>query len=322
MRFPTVDSLLALRLFALQLSAFQLLAFRLLGFSPRGLQWLQGRKAREAREARGSRKSRKSRKTPSCSKVLMVSKALSVLLALLPAAARAQLPLTIEQLLVPQQRVQGFASLDYRAESPLPGLERRGSRLSTGLRYGLHRRWEVNASLGRSSLARYLGTQVERSDSQSLTLGSSWLLRDESRYPAVLLGLRATHDFANGSGRGGRQAALSATFYQSIDPVVLSLNVVLGRAWEDNVDGAQTATYWTLSPEVNFAVNPRVTLLWGLNFSRQEDRRDLRGAAQETVALRAGLGFAFGPGDTVFLLGNGAGAQAPARLTLQWFHQF
>jgi hypothetical protein len=223
---------------------------------------------------------------------------------------------------VPQQRVQGFASLDYRAESPLPGLERRGSQFSTGLRYGLHRRWEVNASLGRSSLASYLGSQVDRSDGQSLTLGSSWLLRDEDRYPAVLLGLRATHDLADSRATGGQQAAVNATFYQSIDPVVLSLNLVFGRSWEDGAGGTRTETHWTLSPEVNFAVNSRVTLLWGLTFTRQEGGRGLSGAAPETVSLRAGLGFAIGPGDTIFLLGNGAGAQAPGRLTLQWFHQF
>lgn len=243
----------------------------------------------------------------------------------LPATATAQQPLSIEQLLVAERRWQLATAIDHRSAQPAPGIEERRQRLSTALRVGLHPRLELNARLSRDRgrLRRPGGTR--RSGERALALGANWLLRREGAMPALLLEARARwrrDDAGEAPGRPGAQ--LIATAYRSFDPLVLSLTASADwpagyrRGGRRHRPGAA----WSVSPQVNFAVNHRVTLIGGLSLSRRQAPR-VDGAAlgrgTERLALRAGVGLTLGAGQTLFLTGEYSTAGAGG-LSLQWLH--
>jgi hypothetical protein len=243
-----------------------------------------------------------------------------LVLAALAPAAQGQAPLSIQQLLVGENRWQFSAAFDT-ASSAFGAFEERSEHaLSASLRYGIAPRVEINGSyrMSRRRVRSVAGGAA--ADARTLELGANWLLRDEDRWPALLLELRAT-PWADAA---GQRAPLSGgsvrvTAYQSIDPVVLSLG--LSYACRRGPTAEQAA--WRLEPLVSFAVNPRVTLLGGLSYEAQDGPGGpgvLTGTQQ--LSLRGGLGYAPSRASTLFLIGDLAAGGGPGRLSLQWFHEF
>jgi hypothetical protein len=106
---------------------------------------------------------------------------------------------------------------------------------------------------------------------------------------------------------------------------VLSLSA--SARWRDDyrIDGQrwQPGLSWTLSPQVNFAVNHRVTLLGALSFSQREPLRidgQAQSQARRELGFRAGLGFTPAAGHTLFMTGDYSQA-ASAGMTLQWLYE-
>jgi hypothetical protein len=247
---------------------------------------------------------------------------------LLSSGTRAQLPLNIEQLLVEPARWQLTTAVDVFTASMPGSVQRRVTGWRSGLRYGIAPGIEVNASWQLAETRLRLPVATVQTDNQRLAAGVNWLVKPETTTPALLLELRG--ELARRD--SGKRRALSAgqvmlTAYQSIDPVVLSLTVLWDhrRSYRRGDEHVDPGSGWRIEPAVNFAVNPRVTLLGGLSVSHSAAARINRrkaGPAAEQVALRTGVGFALNQESRVFLSGDFAPSADASGVTLQWFYDF
>ncbi|MEO1081435.1 MAG: hypothetical protein AAFY29_17875 [Pseudomonadota bacterium] len=221
----------------------------------------------------------------------------------------AQAPLSIEQLIMEASRWQFTAGLDERSTHQ-PAGELRDFGLRTSLRYGITPKLEVNASFSQRHTQRRLPGDYGEDRTQIVGIGSTWLLRPEDRWPALLVEARWDQYLPTDNRIDRSQgAALATTVYRSIDPVVLSLRAAVNHRSAFTVDRRTIAPglSWRVEPMVNFAVNPRVTLLTGLTFSRDAATR-VDGAhllsRRHDLGLRLGIGLAPTPGSNVFLSGD------------------
>lgn len=246
--------------------------------------------------------------------------------AALPAAA--QEPLSIGQLLVKPSRWQLLNALDYGRHLPVPGVEMRGTQLTTGLRYGLGEGLEVNARWRVSDLTQTQLKEVRRRRESAASVGVNWLIKPETELPALLLESRVdVYLNSGGEYRAWPSGQLLLTAYQSLDPVVLSLSarVELSRSYESDGLTIDPGIAWSLAPQLNFAVNHRITLIGGLSFTRRAPDQiagETYRSARERVGLSAGLGFALLPRQTLFLNGETGSDSGDASLSLQWFYEF
>ena len=242
-------------------------------------------------------------------------------------AAAAAPPLNIERLLTEPARWQLVTAADYRI-SPLSARysERRGQ-LFGALRYGLTPRLEINAGLRAGTRTVHGGPVRAAGDFRDVTLGANWLLRPDRERSALLLEMRAqAQSRAGGASRTWAAADITLTAWHYLDPVVLSLSgqVHLPRSYRTRDLRVQPGQRWSVTPQVNFAVNQHVTLLGGVTFARGEPDRagGVRvGPASEQLALRAGLGHGLGRDDTLFLFGD-LGTGGSGGVSLQWYHAF
>jgi hypothetical protein len=240
----------------------------------------------------------------------------------------AQLPLNIEQLLVKPRTSQLTAAVDFFSSTPIGGVQQRVAGWRSGIRYGVAPGVEVNASVQLADTQRRSLQGVDNAGTQSLTAGANWLLKSETSTPALLLELRAEllrRDEREHRSLGSGQLMLTA--YQSIDPVVLSLTGMWDqrRTYRSGDDQIEPGHAWRLDPAVNFAVNPRVTLLGGLSISRTRALRineQVARPVQEELALRTGIGVSLRQQSQLFLSGTFAPAADASSMTLQWFYEF
>ncbi len=247
-----------------------------------------------------------------------------LLAGLLSAPAAAQLPLTIEALLVSEHRLT--ATLGSSRSSQREPVLRSGAdgqtlawreltvaQSSLGLRYGVTQRLEVNARYECSSLRRELDEQFAGTGSgERLVLGANWLAFRGGAGSLLLDAHFAALGRPLGSDGGWRSAAggsLGATWYRPLDPVVLSLAARYQRDMPAASAGVRRRPGERLSADaaVNFAVNDRVTLIGGFGLRRREPDR-LAGRAIGGTRLRStvDLGLALSPwaGGTLFLNGQ------------------
>ena len=154
----------------------------------------------------------------------------------------------------------------------------------------------------------------------------NWLLKAESATPALLLEARGEL-FTQTAVRGGQApgAQLIATSYQSFDPLVLSLTAALRwrGAYRQSEQRWNPGINWSLSSQVNFAVNHRVTLFGGVSYSHRERTRIdgvPQGRAVNDVGFRLGLGFTPAIGNSLFVSGEYQSSAAGA-VSLQWLRE-
>lgn len=242
--------------------------------------------------------------------------------------AVASKPLNIEQLLVDRDGWQLATAIDYRSSGNSTLRSDRLARVTTALRYGLGPTLELNARFQRGSNRRRVGGLQSDDQFSSVALGGNWLLREEGAWPALLLEARAVASSrAGGERRSWPSGELVLTAYRSLDPVVLSLSAayVYQRPYKSGLLRVQPGASWSLTPQVNFAVNQRVTLIGGLSVQR---RRALRaqgirlGPDEEDIELRVGLGFGATQNSTWFLLGGLSPGSNGGNLSLRWFYSF
>ena len=252
--------------------------------------------------------------------------ACGLLLPIAAAPVAAEPPLNIQQLLVPQQRWQLLSAVDYNSIPGPGGVGQRHGRLSAALRYGAAPGLEINARLRHGEvLSRWTGDLLERSY-RSLALGTSWLVKAEDHRPALLL--EGSLDVLERDAQFERRVPggeVLLTAYRSSDPVVLSLTAAYAYRREARQGGRAIGDRysWSLVPQVNFAVNHRVTLVGGLSFSyAQAPRVDglATGFARERFGLRGGLGLRLSPRSTIFCSGELASEAGGNQLSLRWFY--
>jgi hypothetical protein len=266
----------------------------------------------------------------------------------LPLSAAAQLPLNIEELLVTGstlklQTLLGYSSTDrvlsggmpvIPGTSPLPLVDHqtRSATAVTRLRYGLSRTVEINASVRRTRVDWQRPGASGGGDEYALGLGANWLVSPDTKTPALLLtaGLDAveTSWLAPDERYFGKSLRAGAHVYRALDPVVLSLAVLCEWRGARSIGPSRYDPGDTLrlQPQVNFAVNPRVTLIGGLSWQYAEaDRVDAvrpAGSLYQTD-LSFGLGLQAGRDSIIFVdtrvaTSGGRGAS----VGVDWHYQF
>lgn len=234
--------------------------------------------------------------------------------------AGAQLPLSIEALLVPERRWTASVAADRSShrEPVLAGTpsgiaitwrEQSVDRTSVALRYGLRPRFEVNARYERQALRWDIaGGPGVRERGERFLLGANWMthrgqssLLFDARVDVLARPLGSVEGWQGAAG-----ASAGATWYRPLDPVVLAVS---GRY---RYERGRQLSAGTLSPvhtgsldaSVNFALNRQVTLLGGLSLARRTaDRIDGRRLAAGALRTRVngGLAYAPVPAATLFL---------------------
>lgn len=248
-------------------------------------------------------------------------------LAIAARGASAQAPLSIEQLLAPSARWQLVTSIDHASTGATPFEERRSTRGSMLLRYGLSARLEVSGRLTRHLDEQRSPRGRTTRRGRAASIGLAWLVRPEDRWPALLVEARADVQSRVAGSKGGAGEALAFTTYRSVDPVVLSLSATWAQQRPFRQDGVAVdpGERWRIEPLVSFAVNSRVTLLGGASMTRRTDSRidgRMVFGPRSTVRYRSGLGYAPDSHNTLFLTADMGGGDAGARIALQWFYEF
>jgi hypothetical protein len=262
--------------------------------------------------------------------------------------AMGQLPLSIEALLMPESTLTLSSRLDWQQSSApqlrVQALAADGARLtlderhterdvwSLGLRYGVSRRLELSALARHERLRwRVPGMAADEARGYAASLGGSWLALPEGGLPAILLDARVDL-LSRAALPGASQSAFASldvglTAYRSLDPLVLSLSTRWRRSRVDAVQTGSPRQDLLIAPQVNFAVNPQVTLLasfvlrraHGGDASAQAGRGDT-----PATALRLGLGYAPDRRSTLFFNARLAtsGAVDGAGIDLEWLYRF
>lgn len=154
-------------------------------------------------------------------------------------------------------------------------------------------------------------------------------LKKDDDTPAVLafaeVALQEKHRVSSAS---FKSAVLGATTYKAIDPVVFSLTGAyrFNQSRQDGAQRYQPGNQLLLNPSVGFAVNDRVTLSTGLQWTRrQADRLDDQtlGLARTALDLLLGVGYGFAKGNTLntsFKLN--ASGRSGSELRVNWLYTF
>lgn len=287
---------------------------------------------------------------------------LMVLLLLAPVWVNAQLPLSIEELLIDQnvlkleasishatsaqtvQRLDGLAVENASGKFPfvIPRIAQRVSdstQIVAGLRYGVSRSTELNI---RTRYAYFTFTEPpadgvpsvfnDTGNLQSLTLGANWLASPENGTPALLLSvsLDAIEKSSVDETKAlyGETGRIGATVYKSIDPVVLS--VAMGYQFSSSREFIDRefdpGNEFFVSPQLNFAINHKVTLIGGISLRiRQGDEIEGRQVTTSTSSTQALVGLGFTPtvDSTIFIQSRfTTGGDRSANLSVDWLYQF
>ncbi len=274
--------------------------------------------------------------------------------------ALAELPLTVEDLVTDKGKFKLDASFSYAnvdrngvsAGEPIQvqtgptsfvqvptAVGERSSNRDTlvgtmGLRYGITKKTEV---LARTS---YLHTseRVRENDSNmgfhqnyfaDTWLGVNHKFREEDDHPAFFgFAEVALSQHLRSSSKSFRSAALGFTTYKALDPVVFSLTGVyrFNRSYKDDSSTIKEGSLLMLNPSIGFAVNDRVTLTTGLQWTRQGAEK-VNGNADDisrsdtSLLLGAGYGFAAGNTLNVTVKSNASGNQG-AEMRVNWLYTF
>lgn len=278
---------------------------------------------------------------------------------LLPLPARAELPLTIEDLLSDKGQFKTELGLTY-ANSERRGVETGNPILiqtgpasfvllptqignsaantdalvaSLGLRYGLTKDTEIYTRASwRTHTTRREGASGTSSDSDSGLIdawaGINHRFKKDDATPALLgFAELAIAEKQQGGASHAKSAMIGFTTYKAIDPLVLSLT----GAWrfhierEDAGQDYRPGNLLLLNPSVAFAVNDKVTLTGGAQWKlRQADERDgvSQGLRKTSTDVSLGLGLAASKQSTLNLTlrGNVSGSSG-AEMGLTWLYK-
>jgi hypothetical protein len=203
-----------------------------------------------------------------------------------------------------------------------------------GLRYG------VTSDAELYSRASYLNSSTRFSDlsgvgeetnSQfvSAWLGLNYQFSKDNRTPALLGYIEGSlyekHTEDNSSGKSW---AFGLTTYRAIDPIVLAMTVTyqLNQERNDAGESYKPGNLLLISPSVAFAVNERVTLTTGFQWTnRKADTYGnmAKGFRQTKMDIKLGLGYGFAVGNTINISFNAnTSGQEQSNLRLNWLYTF
>lgn len=282
------------------------------------------------------------------------------LLVTTPTMAHADLPLTVDDLITDKGKVKLDMSLTY-VNSDQQGIatgdpitiqtgstsfitlptaigEMQGNSdtlvASLGFRYGLTNKAEIYARGGYLyNSTRTTDLNGTRSDNDSrfadAWTGLNYQFKEDDDLPAVLsffeVALREKH---RESSTSFRSWMVGVTTYRAVDPIVFSLTAGyrLNQNRKDGDVDYKPGNLLLINPSVAFAVNDRVTLTTGLQWTnRQADKYD--GQEQRfrrtSTDLLLGAGYGISKVSTLTLtFKTNASGQAGADLRLNWLYTF
>lgn len=275
-------------------------------------------------------------------------------------SAHADLPLTVEDLITDKGKVKLDVSLAYANSDrqgvstaepitvqtgatsfvTLPTLigESRGNSDSVvgtlGLRYGLTGKAEIFARtsyLHSSSRASDVSGTSSHSENRfaDAWAGINYQFKKDDDTPALLgfteIALREKHEKSSSS---FKSALVGLTTYKAIDPVVFSLTTAyrFNQSRKDGEADYKPGNLLLLNPSIAFAVNDRVTLSTGMQWTnRQADKwgGKAQGFRRTSSDLLLGVGYGIAKGSTINLTfkSNVSGSNG-ADLRLSWLHTF
>lgn len=268
---------------------------------------------------------------------------LAVLLKGVP--AKAQLPLEIEDLVAPEHAFKLSARFEYMQSRelvvpfsspelhwPSPGFRRTetGSVVSR-IRWGARKDLELNLSYGYQALDLTMDSPSQTHTREFLLLGGAWQISPDDRTPAVVLSIDVEalgSEFSGDDVFYGKAQSIGATVYRALDPVVLSINVAYTNFLPRGVDGHRLVPgeRIAIQPQVNFAVNHRVSILGGVG-CRIFTPSKLNGAAFTTretlIVTQLGMGFQLGKRSMLFANTEFAVVgEESASLEVEWSYRF
>ncbi len=201
-----------------------------------------------------------------------------------------------------------------------------------GVRYGLTAKTEIyTRASALTSNQRASGVMGTATSSES-RFADAWAgvnvqFKKDDATPALLglaelaLAEKQRHDTA-----GFKSAMLGLTTYHAIDPIVFSLTAGyrLNQSRKDGGQAYRPGNLLLINPSVGFAVNDRVTLTTGLQWTRrQADKLDgvAQGIDRTTTDLVLGVGYGFDRGNTlnVAIKANASGSDG-AELRVNWLY--
>ncbi len=275
-------------------------------------------------------------------------------------SAHADLPLTVEDLITDKGKIKFDLSLTYANADrqgiftgepitvqtgptsfvTLPTLigESLGNSDSLvgtlGLRYGLTGKAEIFARASYLTLNSRSSNVTGTSESSEDRFADAWAginyqFKKDDDTPAVLgfaeIALHEQHENSNST---FKSAQVGLTTYKAIDPVVFSLTTAyrFNQNRQDSDKDFKPGNLFLLNPSIAFAVNDRVTLTAGMQWTnRQADQWDgkAQGFRRTSSDLILGVGYGFSKGSTVNLTfkSNVSGFNG-ADLRLNWLHAF
>lgn len=274
--------------------------------------------------------------------------------------AWADLPLTVEDLITEQGRVRldvslTYANVDRQGVSTGEPIEVQTGPTSfvfvptvigesigntdtwvatLGLRYGLSARAEVYLrASGLSTRTRNIGVAGATSSSETrfadAWAGLNYRFIDEGETPGLLgfaeIALSEQHRQSRAS---FQSAMLGLTAYRAIDPIVFSLTAGyrFNQSRPDGPRDYRPGNLLLLHPSVGFAVNDRVTLSTGLQWTRRSaDRIDgqRQGINRSASNLVLGVGYGIAKGNTLNASFKvNASGQSGAEFRLNWLYTF
>jgi len=275
-------------------------------------------------------------------------------------AARADLPLNIEDLIAHKGRFKLDLSVTYaNAEQQgisvgqpivvqtgrtsfvtIPNLigERRSNTdslvSSAGVHYGLTGKAEIYARSNHLHIRQRNSAAGNNDQSSASRFADAWAginyqFKQDNATPALLgfaeIALREKHRVSNSS---FNSVVIGFTTYTAVDPVVFSLTGMyrISRSRKDGDEDYQPGNLLMFSPSVSFAVNERVTLITGFQWSNLHASRfdgEELGQRHTRTDLLLGLSYGFSAQSimNVNLKSNVSGRNG-ADLRASWLRQF
>ena len=254
---------------------------------------------------------------------------LFVFASLVSLCARADLPLSLEDVMTDKGKLKLDASVTYinsessRSELAAPvyiqtgaasfisvptEIQENGSNSdmlvgTLGLRYGLTGNTDIYGSgsyLWREN-RQFNGESSKTRDNplSDVSLGISQTFLKDDKNPALIGFLESTvYEKSQGKASSGKSWLIGATTYKAIDPVVLSLTAAYrlnGSKTLSSNTKYKAGNYWMLNPSISFAANDRISLTGGIQWlGKQPDRIDGKKETARNTSTYAHFGAGFG----------------------------
>lgn len=206
--------------------------------------------------------------------------------------------------------------------------------ITIGVRRGLSSKAEIYGRLSAHSSTQRSSTATQSTTQSSSGFADAWVginyqFKNDDNTPALLgfaeIALRERH---RNSSASFKSTMVGATTYKAVDPIVFSLTGAyrFNQTRQDGDRSYKPGNLILLNPGVAFAVNDRVTLTTGMQWTRRHANRiagQTQGIHRTATDLLLGVGYGFDKGNTLNTTFKvNASGRSGAELRLNWLTTF